>query len=79
MRDGSRVSSRWRSPSAVMRPAPESPQRSCGGYESDRRSDHSVREGQRFLHNFTPKNLILFELDFKRFMRISCGFFAAPG
>jgi hypothetical protein len=36
-----------------MRSAPESPQRSCGGYESDRLCDHSVCEGQRFLHNLT--------------------------
>ena len=50
---------RWRSPSAVMGSTPESPQRSCGGYISDRLGDHCVCEGQRFLHNLTHKNLDL--------------------
>src|SRR5882672_4070343 len=51
--------SRWRSPSAVMRSAPESPQRSCGGYISGRLDDHRACGGQRFLHNLTGKNLNL--------------------
>jgi len=42
-----------------MGTTPESPQRSCGGYISDRHDDHCVCEGQRFLHNLTRKNLDL--------------------